>query len=90
MKTFKFLGMVLLAIVLCANLSSCSDDGEKFITDKYYFNGNKSKIIMFYDDFIEGIIEWKDNKVVYHYRWGDTEGDWIDQERYTMILTRIK
>ena len=29
MKTFRFLGMALLAIVMCVNFTSCSDDGEE-------------------------------------------------------------
>ena len=66
------------------------DDGEKFIVDKYYFDGTKLKIVMFYDDYIEGVIEWKGNDVVYHYHWGDAAGDWSDKERYTMMLTRLK
>ena len=29
MKTFKFIGMALLAIVMCVNFTSCSDDDDK-------------------------------------------------------------
>ena len=29
MKTFKFIGMALLAIVMCVNFTSCSDDDEE-------------------------------------------------------------
>ena len=28
MKTFRFIGMALLAIVMCVNFASCSDDDE--------------------------------------------------------------
>ena len=29
MKTFRFIGMALLAIVMCVNFASCSDDDEE-------------------------------------------------------------
>ena len=39
MKTFRFIGMALLAIVMCVNFASCSDDeeeqGETYIVSIY-------------------------------------------------------
>ena len=50
MKTFKFIGMALLAIVMCVNFTSCSDDDEEN-------NGGKSTQELlqgiWYDDYTD-------------------------------------
>ena len=38
MKTFRLIGMALLAVVMCENFTSCSDDDEES-------NGGKSKTL---------------------------------------------
>ena len=32
MKTFRFIGMALIAIVMCVNFTSCSDDDKRIQT----------------------------------------------------------
>ena len=33
MKTWRFIGMALLAVVVCVNFAACSDDDEQYICD---------------------------------------------------------
>ena len=35
MKTFRLIGMALLAIVMCVNFASCSDDDEEEERNRY-------------------------------------------------------
>lgn len=39
MKTFRFIGMALLAIVMCVNFASCSDDDEEEQGETYSIEG---------------------------------------------------
>ena len=39
MKTFRLIGMALLAVVMCANFTSCSDDEEPAKNDDGVITG---------------------------------------------------
>lgn len=45
MKTFRLIGMALLAVVMCVNFTSCSDDDEHSKNDDCGYHQSKSYLL---------------------------------------------
>ena len=64
MKTLRFLGMALLAVIMCVNLTACSDDDEP--------ESNKSLIGVWIESWYDDVIEIKADGSGY---WAEFFGD---------------
>ena len=131
MKTFKSIGIALLAVIVCVNLAACSDDDDEpgntlsgttrkimsssedggmagievtfrpngtlemsrngWTYANWSLNGDVLTLTVGEsapDDFMKGTISINENTATYVYHWGDVEGEWEDEDNYTMILQK--
>lgn len=54
----------------------------------YTLTGNKLKIVLNQDDYIEGTLTISNNNATFKYTWHDYDGEWDDEEEYTMTLQK--
>lgn len=79
MKTFRLIGMTLLAVVMCLNFTSCSDDDEEPERNDDGIVTNQKRLVRISDgeyanDFIydsEGRLSTFYDYYTYNYTWGD-------------------
>lgn len=65
------------------------NDGEETSSNcSYTLNGNKLKIVLNQDDYIEGTISISNNQATYKYTWHDVAGAWNDDTEYIMTLKK--
>lgn len=131
MRTLRFIGMALFALVLCVNFAACSDDEEEssntlagttwkitssteddgiigteitfnsngtfamsrngWTYSTWLLNGEELTLIVgesVPDDYMRGVISVNGNAATFTYHWGDVDGEWEDNENYTMTLQK--
>lgn len=84
MKTFRLIGMALLAVVMCLNFTSCSDDDEEPERNDDGIVTNQKRLVRIYSDDKETFINefiydskgrvstmFDNNNRTYNYIWGD-------------------
>jgi len=88
-KTFRFLGMVLMAVLIGAGLTACSDDDDVSASDivgKWYMEGEDDYYIVFssdgtgyeYSEGSTGRFEYSLSGSTLHIVWHDGSDDVVD------------
>lgn len=102
MKTFKLIGMALLAVVMCVNFASCSsDDDEEGKSDNPFTGGGKklSSVVVKTDySYSDNVINFtynsdgyliraKDKWKTYTYSWSENTITIVSSEQETAMIT---
>jgi len=102
-KTFRFIGMVLMAVLVSVSFAACSDDDDDSATSaiigKWYWDGENGEYLVFksngsgyeYDNEDGDTYDfyWKMTDSVLFISW-DEEADWDDADSWNVVISGNK